>query len=270
MRSITGIWGLGLASLLAFAACKDAAESPKEGGNPAAAAGTTTEAAPVAPTKTVDPTTTATVSGVVTFAGTPPAPTMIRASSDAACSKVHPSEFDGGDVLVRDGKVENAFVWVKSGLEGYAFPAPTEPVKMEQLGCMYKPRLVGARTNQEIIFTNDDPTMHNVSAKPKTQKGFNIVTPVGQHGSRTFSKPEVPIRVGCDVHPWMSAYIGVLDHPVFAITGADGTFALKGLPPGSYTIAAWHERLGTIEQTLTIAAREAKTVALALPGAKAD
>jgi plastocyanin len=269
MRSITGIWGLGLASALTLTACKDTSDASKEGGNPAAAAGTTREAAP-APTKTVDPTTTSTVTGVVSFGGTPPAPTMIRASSDAACSKVHPSEFDGGDVLVKDGKVENVFVWVKTGLEAYAFPMPAEPVKMEQLGCMYKPRLAGVRAGQEIVFTNDDPTMHNVSAKPKTQKGFNIVTPVGQHGSRTFQKPEVPIRVGCDVHPWMSAYLGVVDHPLFAITGPDGAFTLKGLPPGTYTIAAWHERLGTIEQRLTIAAREAKTLDLALPGPAAN
>jgi hypothetical protein len=219
-----------------------------------------------APTKTIDPQATGSVSGAVLFKGTPPAPSMIRANADAACAKAHPGEYDAGDVLVHDGKVEAAFVWVKSGLEDYRFDALTEPVKVNQEGCMYHPRIFGARTNQMVEFTNSDQTLHNIDAKPLKSSGFNFVTPQGAKQARAIKRPEVMVKVGCDVHPWMHAFMGVLDHPFFRVTGADGAFELSGLPAGTFTIAAWHERLGEIEQSVTIAAGDKKTIELAVPG----
>jgi plastocyanin len=223
-------------------------------------------AEPVAAKKTIDATTTATVTGAVTFSGTPPESTMLKVSSDAACTSVHPKEFSAEDVKVAGGKVENAFVWVKTGLADYTFTAPAGPVQVDQRGCMYNPRMIGVRTGQEIEFLNSDQTLHNIASKPSEQNGWNFVTPMGSSGKRSFKKPEVPIKIGCDVHPWMRAYVGVVDHPFFAVTKADGSFKFAGLPAGTYTIGAWHERLGTIEQSLTVAAKEAKEIALALPG----
>lgn len=223
-------------------------------------------AAVEAPKKTIDATSTATVTGFVIFSGTAPAPTMLKVSSDAACTSVHPKEFSSEDVKVADGKVENAFVWVKSGLAEYSFPAPTEPVKVDQRGCMYNPRMIGVRTGQDIEFMNSDPTLHNIASKPSAQNGWNFVTPMNSSGKRNFKKPEVAIKIGCDVHPWMRAYVGVVDHPFFAVSKADGSFSFAGLPAGTYTIGAWHERLGTIEQSVTIAAKESKELSLALPG----
>jgi hypothetical protein len=126
--------------------------------------------------------------------------------------------------------------------------------------------LHGARAGQPIEFLNSDQTLHNISSKPVSQPGWNFVTLQGSSGKRDFKKPEAPIKIGCDVHPWMKAWIGVVNHPFFAVTGADGKFSMAGLPAGSYTITAWHERLGTVDQQITVAAKDRKELALALPG----
>jgi plastocyanin len=215
--------------------------------------------------KAIDPTTTATVTGVITFSGTPPPSTMLTASS-ADCQAARPKEFSAEDVKVNGGKVQDAFVWVKSGLEAYAFPLPKEPVKVDQKGCMYHPRIIGVRAGQDLEFTNSDATLHNISSKPASQGGWNFVTPQGMAGKRSFKKPEVPVKIGCDVHPWMKAYVGVVDHPFFAITGPEGTFTMPGLPAGTYTIGVWHERLGGTEQSVTISAKELKNVTMELRG----
>lgn len=249
--------GLGVVGIFACVLiCCPPKENPSERGDAAVV-----EQQP--PKKTIDPATTATVSGVVTFNGTPPAPTMLTVSS-ADCQQAHPKEFSAEDVKVNGGKVEDAFVWVKSGLDGYAFPPPTGSVGIDQKGCMYHPRLIGARAGQDIEFKNSDQTLHNISSKPTTQNGWNFVTPQGMSGKRSFKKPEVPVKIGCDVHPWMKAYVAVVDHPFFTVTGADGSFKFAGLPPGTYTIAAWHERLGATEQQVTIAAHEKKEASLEL------
>jgi plastocyanin len=214
----------------------------------------------------IDPATTGTVSGTIRFEAQAPEPTMLSLSSDGACVKARPGTFDAGDVRVDAGNVAAAFVWIAAGLEGYAFDPPAGAITVDQKGCLYAPRILGARAGQEIVFTNSDDTIHNISSKPKRSKGFNFVTPAGGSGKRTLDRPEVMVRVGCDVHPWMSAYIGVVDHPFFAVTGSDGAFRFTGLPPGTYQVGAWHERLGSTTVSVTLGANEAKAASIALPG----
>lgn len=256
-----------VAAALALGGCKRprAMEEEKGGAPP-----DETPAAQAPAGKTVDATTAAVLTGTVSFAGPLPKSTMIKASSDAACAKAHPDAFSAEDVQVRDGRVTDAFVWVKSGLAGYAFPSPKTIIRVAQQGCMYRPRIIGARVDQEIEFSNEDPTLHNVSSKPEEQRGFNFVTTQGQVGRRAFHAPEVPIPVGCDVHPWMRAYVGVFDNPFFTVTGPEGTFEFGGLPPGTYRLGAWHERLGMTELEVTVGPKEQKAVTLALPGPKAE
>lgn len=258
------LWSL-IAALLSCPACKT--DQPKEQSAPSGQ--TAKDAPPAAPGKTIDPSATSTVTGTVLFTGALPESTKIRATADAACAKMNPGEFDAGDVLVHDKKVENAFVWVKSGLEGYRFQPAAGNIRIEQKGCMYHPRVAGVRTGQGIDFHNADSTLHNISSKATKSPPWNFVTPQGETGTRSIKKPEVMVRVGCDVHPWMRAYFGVLDHPFFQVTGPDGKFSLGGLPPGSYQIGVWHERLGTIEGAITLAKGDAKPLDLTLPGATA-
>jgi len=196
----------------------------------------------------------------VAFQGQAPAAESVRMNTDAACGAASaPSDA----VLVSgSGDLQNVFVYVKNGLDpSYGFDPPAEPVVLSQQGCRYLPRVFGVRTGQTIDVVNDDQTMHNVHPLPKANAESNRSTPVkGTHAKFTFTAPETMIRFTCNVHAWMNAYAGVVPHPFFAVTGPDGTFELKGLPPGTYTIEAWHERFGTQTQTVTIADRQVQTI----------
>jgi plastocyanin len=211
----------------------------------------------------IDPATAGNVTGKVTFEGTPPAPQPIKLSSDPYCQTANP----GGltvetQVVGPGGSVGNVFVYVKDGLGNQTFPAPSEPVVLDQKGCRYMPHVLGIQVGQPLQVLNSDSTLHNVHALPKANKEFNAGQPLqGVKSTYTFSTKEVMVPFKCDVHGWMNAWVGVLDHPYYAVTGADGTFSLKGLPPGTYTIEAWHEKLGTQTQMVTIGAKENKDVA---------
>ena len=159
------------------------------------------------------------------------------------------------------GGLANVFVYVKDGLDPkYSFPIPETPVVLDQVGCVYRPRVVGIRVGQPLEALNSDDTLHNVHALPTANVEFNEGQPVkGMRLSRVFDKPEVMMRFKCNVHSWMAAYVGVLPHPYFAVTAADGSFSIPGLPPGTYTIEAWHERFGTQTMQVTVADREAVT-----------
>jgi hypothetical protein len=163
-------------------------------------------------------------------------------------------------VMVRDGKVANVLVYVKSGLPaGATYSAPSQPVELDQEGCLYKPRVLGVMAEQPIAIKNSDPVLHNIKAVPKVNRGFNISQPTaGMVSRRSFNRPEQVIPIECNVHSWMHANVAVLPHPFFAVTGENGTFEIKGLPAGTYEIEAWHEKLGTRTMTVTVGEGESK------------
>lgn len=207
--------------------------------------------------------TAATVIGTVKFTGTAPRPRRIDMSEEAACAEKYPQGAFTEEVVVSaDGKLANVFVYVKEGLPaGTKFATPTQAVVLDQQGCRYHPHVLGIQVGQSLEILNSDPLLHNINAKPTKQRGFNISQPVaGMKTTRKFSAREIMVPVECDVHGWMKAYIGVLDHPFYSVTGDQGAFALKGLPAGSYVIEAWHEKYGTQTQTVTLAEGQQATV----------
>jgi plastocyanin len=217
--------------------------------------------APAVDARRVDATTAGNVAGRVTFEGTAPANAPVKLESDPACVRDHPNGLTLDTVLVSNGGLENVFVYVKDGLGNYFFDTPTAAVTLDQKGCNYTPHVFGVRTGQPLEIVNSDATLHNVNAMANVNQGFNLGQAVqGMKTARVFTAPEVMVRIKCDVHSWMTAYAGVLSHPYFAVTANGGAFALEGLPPGTYTIEAWHEKLGTQTQSVTLGDKETRNV----------
>jgi len=234
-----------------------------------AACGTTQEsAAPAAAIPNpVDPATAASISGAVLFEGTAPPAQPINMRSDPACAAAGEGATFEVISVGENGGLGNVFVYVKDGLGDLRFPVPATPVVLDQKGCRYVPHVLGIQVGQPLEVVNSDPTLHNVHAVAKLNQEFNTGQPIqGMRHTHTFSTVEVMTPFKCDVHSWMSAYVGVLDHPFFAVTGEDGQFSLQGLPPGTYTIEAWHEQLGTQTQTVTVGAQEAADVSFTFKG----
>jgi hypothetical protein len=198
-----------------------------------------------------------TLTGRVNFKGKKPSPVKIDMSADKKCMKIVPGkELYSEQVVVNpNNTLKNVFIYVKSGLAKKDYPAPSAPAKLDQKGCQYFPHVLGVMVNQPIEINNSDETLHNVHALPKNSKPFNLPFPKrGMMRSQSFSSPEVMVKVRCDVHNWMSSYIGVLDHPFFAVTDDQGRFSIPNLPPGKYEIEAWHEKYGTSSTTVTVGA----------------
>jgi plastocyanin len=245
---------------MALAGCGGGGNQPQSTGQAqnTAAPASSGAAAPVSP---VDAATAATVTGKIKFAGTRPPAQPIKLSSDPYCEKANPGLNTETEVVASDGSLGNVFVYVKDGLGSRTFPAPSDPVVLDQKGCHYTPHVLGIQVGQPLQIVNSDDTLHNVHGLPKSNKEFNQGQPIqGMKMTHTFSTKEVMIPFKCDVHGWMNAWIGVLDHPYYSVTSPDGTFTLKGLPPGTYTIEAWHEKLGTQTQTVTVGEKETKDV----------
>jgi plastocyanin len=189
-----------------------------------------------------------TVTGVVAYTGTPPAPKKIDSSADPVCGQKNPN-LSTEDTVVKDGKLANVFVYIKDGtatdgtkIADFSWTAPSTAVVLDQNGCHYKPHVLGIQTNQKLTITNSDPTQHNIHPQPKNNPEWNQTQPNGAPPiEKTFARSEVLIPVKCNQHPWMKAYIGVLKHPFFAVSAEDGSFTIKGVPAGTYTVAAWHE-----------------------------
>ena len=238
--------GLVLAGL---AACGSDSSKSAEPASPAAA--------PDA--KKVDTATAGNISGKVMLEGTPPANPVIKMASDPACGN---SEVRAESYVMDNGSLENVFVYIKDGLGNkYIFDTPTEPVKLDQKGCHYTPHVLGVRVTQPLEVINSDATLHNVHGMPETNREFNQGQPLqGMKNTVSFTAPEVMIPFKCDVHSWMNAYVGVVNHPYFAVTGSGGKFDLKTVPPGTYTIEAWHEKLGRQTQTVTLGDKENKDI----------
>ncbi len=198
----------------------------------------------------------ATIKGKAIFDGQPPERRTIQMVADPACAKINPNGRLGEVMMINDdGGIQNVFVYIKDGLGDATFEKPVEPAVFNQKGCMFTPRVMGVRVGQTLEIHNADPTLHNVHSLPKRSRQFNSAMPLqNQVIKKRFTSPEIMVRIKCDVHPWMGAYIGVMSHPFFAVSGADGSFEINDVPPGTYTVAAWHERLGTREGTVTVSA----------------
>jgi len=251
MGKIFAILGLGL-----ILGCTKPAETPPP-------------AAPTVPTAKVTDTfsgKTFALNGKVTFTGTVPGGT-VKMSADPVCAKAHAGKTVAQYAVVVSPAKELAhvFVSIKDGNRYGGGAVPTEPVVLDQRGCLYEPHVMGVRVGQPLSIVNSDPTMHNVNAQSKMSQGFNAGMPsLNQKIEKKFTKPEQMVKFKCDVHGWMSAYLGVMDHPFFAVSSPAGDFTIPNLPEGKYTAELWHETLGTKSVDFEITGKDA-AVAIAFP-----
>ena len=196
---------------------------------------------------------TGTVKGRVRLSGAPPGNPIIRMGVDPRCAELNRGKRVVQETVLttEDGGLANVFVH----LVGSFPPSPPPPgvVSIDQRSCVYAPRVVGARVGQTVEFRNSDRTLHDVHSVSTKGNDFNVGQPITGMVYRTqFKNPEVMLHIKCDVHRWMNTYIGVVDHPYFAVSGGDGTFAIAGVPPGVYTIQAWHEQYGPLTQSIIV------------------
>jgi plastocyanin len=202
------------------------------------------------------------ITGTVTFDGKVPPLRPLAMDADPACAKKHSKPVPSESLILGSGNtMGNIMVWVSKGLPaGKTWPAPKAPAVLDQKGCQYVPHVMGIMVGQQYRILNSDGVLHNVHTLPKINRGFNKPMPATlKETSTTFDKPENMFQIKCDVHPWMSAYVGVFTHPFFSATGTDGKFTISGLDPGTYEITAWHEKLGPQTASVTVGANETKT-----------
>lgn len=202
----------------------------------------------------VDPATAGTVTGKVLYKGDIPVMPVIDMSSNPQCERQHHTPQRAEVVVVNpNGTLKNVFVWIKDGLAPAHWTPPAEAARLDQNGCVYQPHVQGIMKDQRLEIVNSDPVNHNVHAESVTNAPWNESQPPrAEHKFKQFGAEEVLFPVTCSVHPWMRAYVGVSPHPFFGVTGDDGTFTLKGVPPGTYTIEAIHEKYGRKEGKVTV------------------
>src|ERR1700730_10944282 len=243
---------LCLLGLVLLAGC-----SKKENTNEEQGTSPSSEAKPATTSTPIDPATAATVKGTVTFSGTAPKPQKIDMSQDAACKGDNAAE----TIVVDGGKLANVFVYVKEGLGDRSFDAPKDSVTIDQKGCQYHPHVLGVITGQNIEIRNDDETTHNIHPTPKDNREWNeSQPPKAAPIEKNFAREEIMLPVKCNQHPWMKMYVNVVKTPFFAVTGSDGEYEIKGLPPGDYPRVFVQETLGEQDQKITLAAKDSKTV----------
>ena len=231
--------------------------SETSGKSPATAAQGATANTSAAPSET-----TGSVTGVVKLQGPAPKAKPINMAPEPGCAKLHPTPFMTEEVVVgASGGLKNVIVYVSEGLGERTFEPPQEPVVINQKGCVYYPHVVALQANQKLRFVNSDPALHNCHPVPANNPEWNKALPPGIHALEvSFARAEIGIPVKCNVHPWMRCYIGVFKHPYFAVSANNGSFDLKNLRPGKYTLEAWHEKFGTVVQEVIIGPHETKTV----------
>lgn len=233
-----------MVAALCVAGCKNKASAP----------------APKPSYATINWNTAGTIEGTIHYAGTPPKPIRIDMSQDPACNFGPPNTTEG--YVVNQGGMANVFIYVRDGLGNRIYEAPTQPVAIDQKGCRYVPHVVGVMVGQPVKFTNSDPTAHNINITPTVagNQAVDLSQGPGVAPNQTvFRKPELMIPVRCAMHPWMQAFINVAANPFFAVSDATGHFAIKGLPPGTYTVVADQENLGQQTATVTVGAKQTVT-----------
>ena len=201
------------------------------------------------------------ITGKVTFKGNPRPPRTLQMSADPVCQALHGGS-DAKDDKFTVGPAEgegdvyplaDCFVYVKSGLPKTDYPAPSESVIVDQEGCRYIPHVTGAQVGQTVEFKNSDKTMHNVHSLSSESPSFNRGMPAGSPNAKyTLTAPEIMAKMKCDAHPWMSCYIGVVEHPFYTVTGLDGVIEIDGLEDGTYEVEVWQELLGTQTASVTV------------------
>jgi plastocyanin len=208
----------------------------------------------------VDAATAGSVSGMVMFEGTAPRMRPINMAAEPSCARIHTTPAMTEDVKVGSGgALQNVVVYLKGDFSKYSFPPVTTPAVLDQKGCQYIPHVLGVQAGAPLNVLNSDQTTHNIHPVPVNNREWNQSQPPGAAPlNETFAREEVAIQVKCNVHPWMKSYVAVFSNPYYQVTGADGMFSLKNVPPGTYSLVAWHESFGSMEQSVTIAASEAK------------
>lgn len=198
----------------------------------------------------------ATITGNIKYEGKVPKFREIKMDADPICLTKHSDSVFPQTLVLGEGQtIANIFVHITKGIPNKNYPTPTEPLVLDQHGCMYTPHVSGAMVDQPIKILNPDGTLHNVHAVPKINAEFNLAMPkFRKEVTKSFSKPEMYIPFKCDVHPWMIAYVSIMEHPYFDTTEKDGNFEITNLPPGTYEVTAWHEKLGNRTSSITIAA----------------
>jgi plastocyanin len=241
---------LALSALLMTVACNKNTEQSSN---------TTAEkqATPAPAASAIDPATVATVSGQAKMGGIAPKPSKIDMSQDPACKGTNEAEA----VVVDNGELANVFVYVKDGLGSRTFDVPKDPVVLDQSGCKYHPHVLGVMAGQTVQIKNDDQTTHNIHPTPKDNREWNeSQPPAAAPIEKSFAREEIMLPVKCNQHPWMKMYVNVVKSPFYAVTDKSGKYEIKGLPPGDYTIAFVHEKLGEQTQKITVAPKDSKTV----------
>ncbi|MGH3584659.1 MAG: hypothetical protein ACRDUB_23935, partial [Mycobacterium sp.] len=229
---------LAPAALLLFVGCSDSSSTP-----------------PPAPRDVtpIDAATAGSIQVQVSYNGAVPAPKEINMGGTPACAQLHPDPVYEQTLQVANGQLANAVVYIKSGFGSRTFAPPGAPVVIDQQGCLYHPHVSAVMIGQPLQFRNSDQEPHNVHGRPQTVDGWNfLMSRPNSTRDVFFDKTEVGIPVGCDVHPWMRAYVSVIDNPFFAVTPASGAVTLQTVPPGDYVVAVWHETLGTLVKPVTV------------------
>lgn len=222
----------------------------------------TSEAPAASAGKPVDAATAGSVTGTIKLDGTPPKMKQINMAAEPNCAKAHTTPAMTQDVMPGEkGTLQNVVVYLKGDFSPYSFETPKSPVTIDQKGCQYNPHVLALMTGQPLQVVNSDQTTHNIHPVPKDNREWNESQPPGSSPiNQSFARQEVSVPVKCNVHPWMKAYIAVLSTPYFQVTGNDGSFEIKNVPPGTYTVTAWHELYGTSDQSVTIGPKESKAV----------